>query len=114
MGEAPLPHSITLSTFLSLLTLSTLFTLWPAHCAQPTGGEEGHQPIPVPLQWPSTLSTLFILQGLPTVPSLLGEEKATNPFLRPFSEAIRRQMGQPAGAADWEVFGAVRKAKDSF
>ena len=48
------------------------------------------------------------------MPSLLGEEKATNPFLRPFSEAIRRQMGQPAGAADWEVFGAVRKAKDSF
>ena len=62
----------------------------------------------------STLFTLFTLQGLPTVPSLLGEEKATNPFLRPFSEAIRRQMGQPAGAADWEVFGAVRKAKDSF
>ena len=48
------------------------------------------------------------------MPSLLGEEKATNPFMRPFSEAIRRQMGQLAGAADWEVFGAVRKAKDSF
>lgn len=54
------------------------------------------------------------LQGQPTVPSLLGEEKATNPFLRPFSEAIRTQLGSPAGAPDWQVFGAVRRAKDTF
>ena len=51
---------------------------------------------------------------MPTVPSLLGEEKATNPFLRPSSEGIRSQMGLPARAEDWEVFGAVRRAKDQF
>ena len=87
-----------------------LHTAGPAHSAKPAGGGEGLQPVPAPLQRLSTFSTLSTLQGLPTVPSLLGEEKATNPFMRPFSEAIRRQMGQLAGAADWEVFGAVRYA----
>lgn len=53
-------------------------------------------------------------QGLPTVPSLLGEEKATNPFLRPHDAALRARLGVAAGAADWEAFGAVRKAKDEF
>src|SRR5690606_28220624 len=32
-------------------------------------------------------------KGQPTVPSLLGEEKATNPFLRPMSENLRATLG---------------------
>lgn len=52
-------------------------------------------------------------EGRPTVPSLLGEEKATNPFLRPDDPALRRSVGLE-GAADFEVFGEVRKRKDSF
>ena len=48
------------------------------------------------------------------MPSLLGEERATNPFLRPASPAIRQQLGFGAEARDDEVFGAVRRAKDSF
>jgi hypothetical protein len=51
-------------------------------------------------------------QGEPTLPSLLGDELAVNPFLRPHDPEIRAAVGLPPGAADWEVFGAVRRAKD--
>ncbi|GIL71424.1 hypothetical protein Vretimale_2710 [Volvox reticuliferus] len=54
------------------------------------------------------------MKGEATVPSTLGEEKATNPFLRPGDPAIRKQMGLGPGAEDWEVFAAVRAAKDQF
>ena len=47
-------------------------------------------------------------RGEPTVPTVLGLEKATNPFLRAPALA-----GRP-GAADWEAFAAVRAAKDGF
>lgn len=53
------------------------------------------------------------LQGLPTVPSTLGEELATNPFLRPDSAAIQTVLGLE-GAPLAEVFGATRARKDSF
>jgi hydroxyacylglutathione hydrolase len=53
-------------------------------------------------------------QGIPTVPSDVGVELATNPFLRPWSEEIRRQLGVEAGASDAEAFGAIRRAKDGF
>ncbi|GAX77413.1 hypothetical protein CEUSTIGMA_g4859.t1 [Chlamydomonas eustigma] len=53
-------------------------------------------------------------QNIPTVPSLLGEEKATNPFLRPFSDSIRSHLGLGSSVPDWQVFGVVRKAKDVF
>ncbi|KAG2482739.1 hypothetical protein HYH03_018334 [Edaphochlamys debaryana] len=53
-------------------------------------------------------------RGEPTVPSTLGEEKATNPFLRPTDPAIRKQLGFDAAAEDWRVFGAIRAAKDRF
>lgn len=51
--------------------------------------------------------------GKPTVPSTLGEEKATNPFLRPMSDNIRQQLNM-TGADDVAVFAEVRKRKDSF
>lgn len=52
-------------------------------------------------------------QNLPTIPSSLEEELATNPFLRPESKAIRRRLGLPR-AANWQVFAEVRHRKDGF
>jgi len=52
-------------------------------------------------------------KNLPTIPSTIGLEKATNPFLRPNSREIRTHLGM-AEAADWEVFGELRRRKDSF
>ncbi len=51
--------------------------------------------------------------GQPTVPTLLGAERAENPFLRPFDPAIRAHLGM-ANASDAEVFGEIRRRKDSF
>lgn len=51
--------------------------------------------------------------GRATVPSALGEEKATNPFLRADDPALARAMGF-AGRPPAEVFAAIRAAKDSF
>ena len=54
-------------------------------------------------------------RGEPTVPSLMGLEKRTNPFLRcDFSEEIQKKVGVVEGDSDAVVFGKVRKAKDNF
>jgi hydroxyacylglutathione hydrolase len=54
-------------------------------------------------------------RGDPTVPSLLGEEKLTNPFLRgDVSEEIRRNVGALNSDSDAEVFGKIRLGKDNF
>ncbi|MGR3805031.1 hydroxyacylglutathione hydrolase [Marinibacterium profundimaris] len=50
-------------------------------------------------------------KGEPTVPSALALEKATNPFLR--APALAEQLGM-AGADPAEVFGEIRRRKDSF
>lgn len=50
--------------------------------------------------------------GAPTVPSTIGEELATNPFLRVGSAEIRARF--PEATTDVEVLAAVRRAKDSF
>jgi hydroxyacylglutathione hydrolase len=56
-------------------------------------------------------------RGVPTVPSTLGIERATNPFLRagaaPVREAASHRLGRPAGDAV-EVFAAIRGWKDTF
>ncbi|MBI4695774.1 MAG: hydroxyacylglutathione hydrolase [Gammaproteobacteria bacterium] len=52
-------------------------------------------------------------QGRPTVPSTLGDELATNPFLRPDSPEIQRTVGV-SGPDPAAVFGAVRARKDGF
>ena len=52
--------------------------------------------------------------GFATVPSLLGDEKRTNPFLRPFDPEIRKELGVPVDASDAEAFTAIRKHKDKF
>ena len=49
----------------------------------------------------------------PTMPSTIGLEKETNPFLRPGSEEIRRSLGL-IHADDVTVFGEMRKRKDNF
>ncbi|MGI9508550.1 MAG: hydroxyacylglutathione hydrolase [Geminicoccaceae bacterium] len=51
--------------------------------------------------------------GEPTVPTTLGLERATNPFLRPNDPAIRRKLGLEH-ADDVEVFAEIRRLKDSF
>lgn len=50
--------------------------------------------------------------GEPTVPSLLGDERMTNPFLRPDDPAIRAGLDM-ADASDAEVFGELRSRKDN-
>lgn len=51
--------------------------------------------------------------GRPTVPSTIGMEKATNPFLRPASPELRATLGLPH-AADADVLGETRRRKDHF
>lgn len=51
--------------------------------------------------------------GIPTVPSLLALEKATNPFLRAHLPEMKSALGL-AGASDLEAFTALRAAKDRF
>lgn len=51
--------------------------------------------------------------GTPTVPSLLAEERATNPFLRPESEGIQAALGL-RGAEAVRVFAETRRRKDAF
>lgn len=56
-------------------------------------------------------------QGLPTVPSLLADELATNPFLRwdapEVAAAAQERLGRPATGAE-EVFAAIREWKNRF
>lgn len=47
----------------------------------------------------------------PTIPSTIGREKATNPFLRAADPAIRRRLGLEQ-VSDAEVFGEIRRRKD--
>ena len=51
-------------------------------------------------------------EGKPTVPSNLGVEKRTNPFLRPDDPRIRALLGMQ-DASDAEVFGEIRTRKDN-
>ena len=52
-------------------------------------------------------------RGEPTVPSLLGEEKATNPFLRVDVPSVQRAVGME-GVDPALVFAEVRHRKDIF
>jgi len=52
-------------------------------------------------------------KGQMTLPGTIGEELATNVFLRPESKEIRSVLGMPmAGKAD--IFAEIRKRKDAF
>lgn len=52
-------------------------------------------------------------KGLPTVPSILGEERKANPFLRPFSAELQRSVGVVTGDLV-AVFAETRRRKDRF
>ena len=52
-------------------------------------------------------------KGERTVPSTLGDELATNPFLRPDSKDLQRTL-EMVGADVVDVFAETRKRKDSF
>ncbi len=51
--------------------------------------------------------------GETTVPSVLSEELATNPFLRADTPEVRAGVGMPDAPAA-EVFAEVRRRKDAF
>jgi hydroxyacylglutathione hydrolase len=51
--------------------------------------------------------------GKPTLPTTIGEELETNPFMRWADPAIRKNLGME-GASNAEVFGEIRKRKDDF
>lgn len=51
--------------------------------------------------------------GRPTVPSILADELATNPFLRAGDAGIQAQLGM-AGSAPVDVFAEIRARKDRF
>ena len=52
-------------------------------------------------------------KNLFTVPSQLGLEKKTNPFLRPFDKNIREHLNMHK-STDVEVFNKIRTLKDNF
>jgi len=52
-------------------------------------------------------------KGLPTIPTTLGLEKKTNPFLRPMSTDLRKTLNMKS-ASDVEVFAKTRQLKDKF
>ena len=51
--------------------------------------------------------------NLPSIPSRIDLEKATNPFLRVGESAIREHLGMRS-ATNEEVFAELRKRKDNF
>ena len=54
-------------------------------------------------------------RGEPTVPSLMGEEKATNPFLRgDVSSEIRNNVGASVDDDGAAIFHKLRLRKDNF
>ena len=52
-------------------------------------------------------------RGEPTIPSTIGLERATNPFMRPSSPALQATIGMPGGALV-DVFAETRRRKDNF
>ena len=57
--------------------------------------------------------TALRAKGLPTVPSRLSLELATNPYLRAHLPSLKTAVGLPT-ATDEQVFAAIRARKDHF
>jgi hydroxyacylglutathione hydrolase len=55
----------------------------------------------------------LMAKGQPSIPMLMGPEKAANPFLRADNPAVAQAVGLPDGPA-WKVFAEIRARKDSF
>jgi hydroxyacylglutathione hydrolase len=52
-------------------------------------------------------------RNVPTIPSTIGLEKRTNPFVRPESAEIRRTLNM-ANTTSVDVFAEMRRRKDAF
>ncbi|AMS28884.1 MAG TPA: hydroxyacylglutathione hydrolase [Hyphomonadaceae bacterium] len=52
--------------------------------------------------------------NVPTVPTSIGLERATNPFMRADLPSVRVAIGVAADAAPYEAFARVRQMKDQF
>ena len=52
-------------------------------------------------------------KGIPTVPSTLALEKATNPFLRAHLDSVKSNIDMP-NASDADAFAEIRARKDNF
>ncbi len=52
-------------------------------------------------------------KNLPTIPTTVDDERATNPFLRAGDDRLQASLGMP-GAAPVEVFARTRALKDAF
>ena len=50
----------------------------------------------------------------PTVPSLLADEKATNPFLRADIASVKAGVGKSIDTPSAQVFAEIRRRKDAF
>ncbi len=53
------------------------------------------------------------VNGTPSLPTTIGQELATNPFLRPMSPAIQKRLDMEGRPLE-EIFGEVRRRKDRF
>jgi hydroxyacylglutathione hydrolase len=51
--------------------------------------------------------------GKPTLPTTIGLELETNPFLRPHIPAIQKRLGME-GRPEWEIFAEIRERKNKF
>ena len=49
--------------------------------------------------------------GKPTLPTSIGLELETNPFLRPHVPAIQQRLGM-VGKPEWQIFGEIRERKN--
>ena len=49
--------------------------------------------------------------GKPTLPTTIGIELETNPFLRPHVAAIQKRLGME-GKPEWQIFGEIRERKN--
>ncbi len=52
-------------------------------------------------------------QGEPTIPTTMGVERRTNPFLRADDPAVQAAVGLPGAPPD-RVFAEIRSRKDHF
>ena len=99
-------------------SLNKIMTLPPAtvvYCSHEYTVENGEfavqvEPDNTALQQRMEQSISRRADGLPTVPSTLAEELATNPFLRASDQHLRDTLGL-ASASDLEVFTEVRKRR---
>ena len=53
-------------------------------------------------------------KGLPTIPTTLADERATNPFLRADTHAVAKAVGLEPGSNPAQVFAELRRRKDVF